>query len=56
MKVAARILGKDHTWRGWEFYTVTTRGGFDPTVVASEWSAADVHDAYWDIMLRAVLE
>lgn len=56
MTNAATELSKDANWRGWEFFTVTTRGGHDPTVVARSWTAQDVHDAYWDILLRGMIE
>jgi hypothetical protein len=54
-RVAAATLEKDPHWRGWEFWTVTVIGGYDPTVVARDWSAVDVHDCYWDLALRGVL-
>jgi hypothetical protein len=48
-------MARDKTWRGWAFWLVTTDGGHSPAVVASEWSAQDVHDAYYDLLLRRAL-
>ena len=55
MAAAAHILESDPSWRGWEYYLVTTTGGHDPSRVASTWTAQEVHDAYWDLCLAGVL-
>jgi hypothetical protein len=42
--------------RGVEFWIVTQLGGYDPIRVARSWTAVDVREVYFDVLIRKELE
>lgn len=43
-------------WRGWSFWLVTMRGGYNPAEVARDWTLLEVIDCGFDLQLRASLD